>query len=193
HLTNVVFMGMGEPLANYDALWQAITILTAKEGLGFSPRRLTVSTCGFVPQIRRLATEKFPVELAVSLHAANDELRDRLVPVNRRFPLKMLLEAARHYFEKTGRRPTFEYILFRGINDSPRHVHELAQLLMGLNCHVNLIPASASAEFVASSPEQIDRFQHELNAAGISNTVRQSRGHDIRAACGQLRSRWREH
>ncbi|MBI2830513.1 MAG: 23S rRNA (adenine(2503)-C(2))-methyltransferase RlmN [Chloroflexi bacterium] len=189
HITNIVFMGMGEPLANYDAVCQAIAMFTAKDGLGLSPRRLTVSTCGLAPQIKRLAAEESPVELAVSLHAANNELRDRLVPVNRRFPLEMLMDAIREYYNKTGRRPTFEYILFRGINDSPQHACELARLLKGLNCHVNLIPANPTKEFVTPSPGQIARFQHELSSAGVSSTVRQSRGQNIQAACGQLRSR----
>ena len=141
-ITNVVFMGMGEPLANYDALLQAIRVLNSPEALGLGARNMVVSTAGLVPQIKRLSQEKLQLGLAVSLHASNNALRDKLVPINKRYPLEQLIPACRQYFEMTGRRLSFEYILFDGINDSLRHARSLAHLLAGLNCHVNLIAAN---------------------------------------------------
>ncbi len=191
-VTNVVFMGMGEPLGNYEAVWQSIGVLNSKQGLNLGARQITISTVGLVPQIQRLASESIHVELAISLHAASDELRNRLVPINRKYPLKQLMAACREYFEKTGRRPTFEYALFRGINDTTGHARELAGLLEGLNCHVNLIAGNPtkSREFTPSSGKTVLAFQKQLTASGISNTVRLSKGVDIEAGCGQLRSRW---
>ncbi|MBM4462478.1 MAG: 23S rRNA (adenine(2503)-C(2))-methyltransferase RlmN [Chloroflexi bacterium] len=190
-ITNVVFMGMGEPLANYESIRQSLETLASRQGLGFGARRVTISTAGLVPQIRRLAQEKVHAELAISLHASSNELRNMLVPINRKYPLEMLLPAATEYFERTGRRPTFEYVLFRGINDSVRHARDLAHLLLGLNCHVNLIPASPTLDrkFLPPSMKQVLAFQRELTRCGVSNTLRVSRGLDIEAACGQLRSR----
>ncbi len=190
-LTNIVFMGMGEPLANYESVRQSIETLISREGLGFGARRITVSTCGLVPEIKRLAADEFHVELAISLHAANNTLRNKLVPINRKYPLERLLPATVEYFEKTGRRPTFEYILLRGINDSPQQAGELSSLLQGHNCHVNLIAASPthSEEFAVPSPKQVRIFQEELTRRDISNTLRVSRGLNIEAACGQLRSK----
>jgi 23S rRNA (adenine2503-C2)-methyltransferase len=190
-ITNVVFMGMGEPLANYESVQQSLETLASKQGLGFGARRITLSTAGLVPQIKRLAREKISVELAISLHASSNELRNMLVPVNRKYPLEVLLPAAIEYFEKTGRRPTFEYVLFRGINDSTRHARELVRLLRGLNCHVNLIPASSTLDqkFLPPSMKRVLLFQRELTLCGVSNTLRVSKGLDIEAACGQLRSR----
>ncbi|MDP2743983.1 MAG: 23S rRNA (adenine(2503)-C(2))-methyltransferase RlmN [Dehalococcoidia bacterium] len=192
HVSHVVFMGMGEPLANYESVSQAIETLISKQGLGISARHITVSTAGLTPQIERLANERFHVELAVSIHAANNELRNRLVPINRTYPLEVLIPAVKEYFKKTGRRPTFEYTLLEGINDSPQQAGELASLLRGLKCHVNLIPTSPtlSKEFLPSSKEQALGFQSELTRCRISNTLRVSRGLAIRAACGQLHSRW---
>jgi len=191
-VTNVVFMGMGEPLANYEAVWLSIEMLNSKQGLNLGARQITISTVGLVPQIQRLASENIHVELAISLHAANDELRNRLVPINKKYPLKQLMAACREYFEKTGRRPTFEYALFRGINDSVGHARELAGLLQGLNCHVNLITGNPtkSKEFMPSSRNTVLAFQKQLTASVISNTLRLSKGVDIEAGCGQLRSRW---
>ena len=193
HITNVVFMGMGEPLANYQSVQQTLETLTSKYGLRLSPRRITISTAGLVPQIKRLAREKLHVELAISLHGSSDELRDRLVPLNWKYPLKVLRSAVVEYLERTGRRPSFEYTLFRGINDSPGQARELAAFLRGLNCHVNLIPASPTSnrEFGTPSMQRVVRFQQELTLCGISNTLRASRGQDVKAACGQLRSRCR--
>ena len=190
-LTNVVFMGMGEPLANYEEVWRCISILNSKRGFGLGVRQMTLSTVGLVPQIRRLASEQIHVELAVSLHAASDEVRDKLVPINRRYPLGELIPACREYLQKTGRRPTFEYALFERINDSPDQAHGLARLLGDFDCHVNLIVGNATAnkKFKPSPIERVIAFQKELTAAGVSNTLRLSRGVDIEAGCGQLRSR----
>jgi 23S rRNA (adenine2503-C2)-methyltransferase len=191
-VTNVVFMGMGEPLANYDNVMQSIVMLNAKYGAGLGARQITLSTSGLVPQIQRLISEKLHVELAVSLHAANDDLRDRLVPINKKYPLSHLIQACREYFAKTGRRPTFEYALFQGLNDFPDHARELARLVKGLNCSVNLILGNPTSclEFYPSSMRQALNFQKELTSNGIINTIRVSRGTDIDAGCGQLKSRW---
>lgn len=190
HITNIVFMGMGEPLANYDALMQAIDVLTSPRGFGTSPRNITVSTAGIVPQIRRLSEEKYRVGLAVSLHAPDNQLRNKLVPLNRRYPIEDLLAACRDYAEKTGRRVSFEYTLFGGINDSPAQARALAQVLAGMDAHVNLIPANRAYgdEFKPSPRRQVLAFEHELRNAGINCTVRVSRGQDIEAGCGQLRA-----
>jgi 23S rRNA (adenine2503-C2)-methyltransferase len=191
-ITNVVFMGMGEPLANYENVHQAISTLNSKYGLELGARQITLSTSGLVPQIRRLAEESLHLELAISLHAATDELRDRLIPLNKKYPLADLVSACRLYFQKTGRRPTFEYALFQGVNDSPANVRELADLLKGLNCSVNIIVgnSTSSRDFRPSSLAQAVTFQKQLFALGIFNTIRVSKGTDIEAGCGQLRSRW---
>ncbi len=188
-LTNVVFMGMGEPLANYEATWRAVETLTHDEGLNLGARRITISTVGLVPGIRRLAGEGKQIGLAVSLHAATDELRDKLVPINRQYPLAQLMAACRHYVERTGRRISFEYALINGINDSPEQARQLAHLVDGLLCHVNLIPLNPVPESPYQPPPQgrVLAFQSELNRLRVSNTLRVERGVDIRAGCGQLR------
>ncbi len=191
-LANIVFMGMGEPLANYEALWQAIRILNSPDGFGTGARNMTISTAGLVPQIKRLSREKLQVGLAVSLHAPDNALRDRLVPVNKKYPLEELIPACREYCRATGRRVSFEYVLFKGINDSIARARGLAQLLQGLNCHVNLIPAnftSAPAFRPPSAPVTL-AFGRELRNARINATLRQPRGQDIGAGCGQLRSEY---
>jgi len=187
----VVFMGMGEPLANYEALKAAIVKLNSKKGLGLGARQMTVSTVGLVPQIQRLAKEDIHVELAVSLHAASDRIRSVLVPVNRRYPLGKLIPACQEYFQATGRRPTFEYALFNGMNDSLDQAQKLVNLLAGFECHVNLIVGNStpSKTFRPSVARRVAAFQKELTEGGVSNTLRQSRGADIEAGCGQLRSR----
>ena len=189
-LTNVVFMGMGEPLANYEATWQAIETLTHDDGFNLGARRIIVSTVGLTPGIRRMAEEGKQIGLAVSLHAPTDELRDELVPINRRYPLTQLMAACRHYVERTGRRISFEYALINGINDSPEQARQLAHLVDGLLCHVNLIPLNPVPEspYQPSSQDRILSFQVELNRLKVSNTLRVERGTDIRAGCGQLRS-----
>jgi 23S rRNA (adenine2503-C2)-methyltransferase len=188
-VTNVVLMGMGEPLANYEATWQAIETLTHDEGFSLGARRITISTVGLVPGIRRLAEEGTQIGLAVSLHAPTDELRDELVPINRRYPLTQLMAACRYYVERTGRRISFEYALIRGINDSPEQACQLARLVDGLLCHVNLIPLNPVAEspYQPSPQGRIVAFQAELNRSKVPNTLRVERGIDIQAGCGQLR------
>jgi len=190
-ITNFVFMGMGEPLANYDALWQAMVMLNSPQGFGLGARNMVISTAGLVPQIKRLSQEKLQVGLAISLHASDNALRDRLVPINKRYPLEDLVPACREYFELTGRRPSFEYVLFEGINDSVGQARSLAQLLRGLNCHVNLIPANRTADqkFRPPTMNAVLSFQRELKRLRIACTLRQGRGLDIVAGCGQLRSR----
>jgi 23S rRNA (adenine2503-C2)-methyltransferase len=191
-ITNVVFMGMGEPLANYENVRQAIIILNSRKGLELGARQITLSTAGLVPQIKRLAAEPLHLELAISLHAANDKLRDRLMPINQKYPLVQLIPACQEYFEKTGRRITFEYALFTGVNDSPEDARELAALLKGLNCAVNIIVGNPTAcqEYRSSTLEQAMFFQKQLFSGGIFNTIRISKGTDIEAGCGQLRSRF---
>lgn len=190
HITNIVFMGMGEPLANYGPLVQSVEMLTSPRAFGTSPRNITISTAGLVPQIFRLSNERTKVGLAVSLHAPDNVLRNKLVPLNERYPLQELIPACRAYTEKTGRRVSFEYILFGGINDSLSQAGELARLLAGLNCHVNLIPANRTADesFSPPSRNRILAFEQHLKLSGINCTLRMSRGQDIDAGCGQLRS-----
>jgi 23S rRNA (adenine2503-C2)-methyltransferase len=191
-IDNIVFMGMGEPLANYDALWQAIETLNSADTFGLSARSMTISTSGLIPGIKRLGGEKMQVGLAISLHAPDDKLRNQLVPVNKKYPLDKLIPACREYFTQTGRRVSFEYALFDGVNDSLTQAQELADLLQGLNCHVNLISANSTANQTLrqSPPSQVLAFQQELKNRGINCTLRQSRGQDIDAGCGQLRSRF---
>jgi 23S rRNA (adenine2503-C2)-methyltransferase len=186
-LTNYVFMGMGEPLANYDRLVRALTILTARWGLGISPRRITVSTVGLVPQMERLVRET-SVHIAVSLTAARDELRDELMPINRRYPLAELIGACKRLDLPRRKRVTFEYVMLDGVNDTMRDAEELIRLLHGVRAKVNLIPFNPfpGSRFGRSSDEQIERFQERMLAAGLHATVRISRGRDIQAACGQL-------
>jgi len=192
-VTNVVLMGMGEPLANHDAMWGAIEILNDRRGFGLGSRRFTVSTAGLVPGILRLAQERLSVGLAVSLHAADNALRDRLVPVNRRYPLSDLITACHQYAAHTGRRVTFEYALINEINDSPSQAEDLGQLLQGELCHVNLIPLNPTeeCEYQPSSRARVLSFRRVLNRMAVPNTLRLERGMDIKAGCGQLRSRRR--
>jgi 23S rRNA (adenine2503-C2)-methyltransferase len=190
-ISNIVLMGMGEPLANYAATWQAIQTLTDERGYNLSARRLTLSTVGLVPGIRRLAEEGLPINLAVSLHAADDELRNELVPISRRYPLDELMAAVRDYVDKTGRRVTFEFALIDGLNDQVEQAQRLAGLLQGLICHVNLIPLNPTpgSALKPSSHEQVAAFRDVLQGVGIAVTVRMRRGISIEAGCGQLRMR----
>jgi 23S rRNA (adenine2503-C2)-methyltransferase len=185
-LSNVVFMGMGEPLANYDRVWAAVVRLHGDMGL--SARHLTLSTVGLVPGIRRLSAETLPVNLAVSLHAANDVLRDELVPINRRYPLAVLSDACREYVERSGRRLSIEWALIDRINDSARDAAELAAFARPLRAHVNLIPLNPTPGYpvVGSSAGRVRDFRDELAALRVNATIRVTRGVEIDAACGQL-------
>lgn len=189
HITNVVVMGIGEPLANYKALMQSLTFLTAEDGFGLGARRITVSTVGLPEKIRELAQSGQQYNLAVSLHAPNDALRTEIVPVNRNIGIQDILQAADDYFEITGRRISYEYVLMAGINDRPEHAEELAWLLRGRNAHVNLIPMNGVNELVMTAPRDPDtqQFLMILEERGITATVRKRKGADIDAACGQLR------
>jgi 23S rRNA (adenine2503-C2)-methyltransferase len=188
-VTNIVFMGMGEPLANYSSTLRAIRLLTHPEGLRLGARRITLSTVGLAPRIRQLATERLQIGLAISLHAPNDELRSRLMPVNQRWPIAEVLEAAEQYTSTTGRRISYEYTLMAGVNDSDELADELAALLRGRLCHVNLIPLNPSEDAALHAPSTTRAlaFERRLRAAGIAATIRVNRGRDIQAACGQLR------
>lgn len=190
-LTNLVMMGMGEPLQNYAETMKFINIIHDPRGMNFGARRITISTSGIVPRIDALADEPYQVNLAVSLHAPNNELRSQLVPVNNRWPIEVLLQATDRFAEKTGRRISFEYALMNGINNSDEIARELGQLLRGRLCHVNVIPFNPVdvLEFERPNPEVIERFASILREAGIPTTVRYSRGVEIDAACGQLRNR----
>jgi 23S rRNA (adenine2503-C2)-methyltransferase len=187
HLTNYVFMGMGEPLANYARLARALTIMTSDWGLAISPRRITVSTVGLVPMMERLLAD-FPVNLAVSLHAASDELRDRLAPINRRYPLEQLLDACRRLPLSRRSRVTFEYVMLRGVNDSVEDARRLLGRLAPLRSKVNLIFFNPfpGAPFEPSPRAQVEAFQAILLQGNLTATIRESRGQDIAAACGQL-------
>jgi 23S rRNA (adenine2503-C2)-methyltransferase len=193
-LTNVVFMGMGEPLANFDNVRQAIAMLNSGKGMNLGYNQVTLSTAGLAPQISRLAGENLQFQLAVSLHAADDELRDRLVPINRKYPLARVISACKEYVSRTRRKVFIEYALFQGINDSMNDAAGLACLLNGLSCSVNLILGNRtlSNEFKPSTREAALAFQQRLMSGGIRTMLRVSRGADIEAGCGQLRSRWLE-
>ena len=186
---NIVVMGMGEPLANYDNLLQALRILNAPWGLGFGARRITVSTSGLVPQIYKLAEELMSFRLAISLHGSNDEVRNQIMPVNRRYPLKDLLPAAKAFAQKHGRMLTLEYILIQDINDALEQARELVDIAKDLHAHVNLIPYNTveGLEWVRPELPQLEAFYNVLKNAGVSATLRREKGHSIDAACGQLR------
>ena len=190
-ISNIVFMGMGEPFHNYDATLEAVDRLNDAEGMAFGARRMTLSTVGLVPQIERFTQERRQVNLAVSLHGATDEVRDRLVPINRKYPLDILLQACREYVRHTGRRLTFEWALIRDINDGEEQARALAARVHGLNCHVNLIPLNPTAGYPgeASPRQRAAAFRSVLTAQGIPCTVRVRRGLDIDAGCGQLATR----
>ena len=193
-VTNVVFMGMGESLANYVHLLKAIRILNSPEGLGIAARKITISTVGLVPMIERLSKEGLQLELAISLHAPHDDLRGQIMPVNRKYPVQELLQACRAYARTTRRLITFEYILIDRVNDEPAHARDLAALLKGLMCKVNLIPCHPipGRPFQRPSNNRMFAFGRILKEGGISCTLRKSRGLDIEGACGQLRLRQEE-
>jgi 23S rRNA (adenine2503-C2)-methyltransferase len=190
-VSNVVVMGMGEPLANYANLWQGLRTLTDPAGVNLGARKITVSTVGLVPGIDRFAEEDLQINLAVSLHAPNDALRATLAPINHRYPIAEVMAACRRYVARTRRRISFEYAMMAGINDSPALAEELASLLQGLLCHVNLIPLNpvVGSPFQPSRRADVDAFVAILEARGIPTTLRVRRGIDIDAGCGQLRAR----
>ena len=190
-VSNVVVMGIGEPLDNYENLLLFIRLLTDENGLHISQRNVTVSTCGLVPEMKRLADEKLQITLALSLHAAFDEKRKKLMPVANRYAIEELMEACAYYFEKTGRRITFEYALVGGVNDAKEDAEALGGLCRKLNCHVNLIPVNPIKErgFVQSERDAILAFKNKLEKYGRNVTIRREMGRDIDGACGQLRRR----
>ncbi len=190
-ISNIVVMGMGEPLANYANLWHALRTLVDPNGFGLGARKITVSTVGLVPGIDRFAGEELQINLAVSLHAPNDALRATLVPINHRYPIAEVMAACRRYVARTRRRISFEYAMMAGINDSPALAEELAALLQGLLCHVNLIPLNpvVGSPYQPSRREDVRAFVAILQAGGIPTTLRVRRGIDIDAGCGQLRAR----
>lgn len=191
-ISNVVVMGTGEPMDNYDNLLKFITLLTDENGLNISQRNLTVSTCGIVPRMRQLADEKLSITLALSLHASNQKKRLELMPVANKYDIHDMIDACKYYFDQTGRRVTFEYSLVGGVNDTDEDARELSQLIHGMNCHVNLIPVNPIKErdYVQSNAAVIAAFKNKLEKNGINVTVRREMGRDIDGACGQLRKRY---
>ena len=190
-ITNIVFMGMGEPLHNYSNTLKALDILTHADGFNLGARKLTISTVGLVPAMRRYADERRQTPLAVSLHAATDIERNKLIPVARRWPIVELMDACHYYTEQTGRRLTFEWALIDGVNDTLKQARLLGHLIENLLCHVNLIPLNPTKEYGGRppTPERVAAFQQELGKFGVGSTIRVRRGIDIQAGCGQLRDR----
>jgi 23S rRNA (adenine2503-C2)-methyltransferase len=189
-ITNIVFMGMGEPFHNYESVMSAVSLLNDGQGFGLGQRHITISTVGLVDKIDAFADEGVQVNLAISLHAPSDDVRNRIMPVNRKFSMDELLAACDRYIEKTNRKVFFEYVMLRGINDSPEDAQELARRMKGHLYHVNLIPYNTTpdAPFAGTENEDIWKFAAVLDEAGIPTTVRQNMGRDIAAACGQLRA-----
>ncbi|WP_102271507.1 23S rRNA (adenine(2503)-C(2))-methyltransferase RlmN [Cytobacillus massiliigabonensis] len=193
-VSSVVIMGIGEPFDNFDHMLSFLKIINHDKGLNIGARHITVSTSGIIPKIYKFADENMQINFAISLHAPNTELRSRLMPINRAYKLPDLMEAIRYYINKTGRRVSFEYGLFGGVNDQVEHAEELARLIKGLKCHVNLIPVNYVPErdYVRTPKEQIIKFEKTLKNHGVNVTVRREQGHDIDAACGQLRAKERK-
>jgi len=191
-ISNVVYMGMGEPLANYAAVVKSLGILNHPKGKNIGVRHITVSTCGLAPEIRKLASEDMHPRLAVSLNAPTDDLRTKLMPINTKYPMAELLKAVRFYQDKTRQRVTFEYVLIKGLNDSAGHAKMLVKLLTGLACNVNLIEHNPfpTCKYAASGSVRIREFAAVLDEAGIETTVRFRMGRNIKAACGQLGADW---
>src|ERR1700682_6002554 len=190
-LSHVVFMGMGEPMANYQSVVESVRRITDPDLLGISPRRVVVSTSGLIPRIEQLAAEKLPVTLAISLHAARDELRDVLVPINKKYPVRDLVAAAQGYASKTGRRVSYEWVLLAGVNDTEQDAKELGTLLRRKLAHVNLIPFNPVEDTPYKAPDRaaIRRFKEQVEGQGLNVTVSDTRGRDADAACGQLHER----
>lgn len=193
-VSSVVIMGIGEPFDNYDNMLSFLKIINHDKGLNIGARHITVSTSGIIPKIYQFADENMQINFAISLHAPNSELRSRLMPINRAYKLDDLMKAVRYYIDKTGRRISFEYGLFGKVNDQIEHAEELASLLKGLKCHVNLIPVNYVPErdYVRTPRDQIFAFEKALKDRGINVTIRREQGHDIDAACGQLRAKARQ-
>lgn len=188
-VTNIVMMGCGEPLDNYENSIKFLHLISAPEGLGVSPRNISLSTCGLAPQIIQLAREKLPVTLCISLHAADDETRGEIIPAGRAYSIADILEAVRFYIKETGRRVIFEYAPIKGVNDSEEDAAKLCGILKSMQCHVNLIPLNPveGACLEGASAKRLDEFSRWLSDGGLSVTVRRSLGQDIQGACGQLR------
>lgn len=193
-VSSIVIMGIGEPFDNYDQMLSFLKIVNHDRGLNIGARHITVSTSGIIPKIYQFADENLQINFALSLHAPNSELRSRLMPINRAYKLPDLMDAIRYYVNKTGRRVSFEYGLFGGVNDQVEHAEELAKLVKGIKCHVNLIPVNYVPErdYVRTPREKIFQFEKTLKNHGINVTIRREQGHDIDAACGQLRAKERK-
>ncbi|MEA1939473.1 MAG: 23S rRNA (adenine(2503)-C(2))-methyltransferase RlmN [Candidatus Caldatribacteriota bacterium] len=191
---NIVFMGIGEPLDNYDNVIKAIQILNSKYAFNIGARKITISTCGIIPAIKKLQNIGWQVELSISLHASENNLRTYLMPVNNKYPLSDLIKACKEYSEVTGRQITFEYILFKGINDSLNYAEKLIKLIVGFNSKVNLIVfnSTVNSSLQSSGNKQIISFKNKLMSGGVPTTIRRSKGSDIKAACGQLKSKYLE-
>lgn len=191
-LTHIVFMGTGEPLDNYANVLKAIRIINSSSGLHIGARRITISSAGLIPGIKRLAEELLQVELSVSLHATDDKTRSQIMPINKKYPLKDLLKASRDYIDRTGRAITFEYVLVKGLNSDLQNAVILSKILEGLNCKVNLIPVNPAQNRAIQPPKKLEIlfFKDYLLKHGINVTLRRPRGEDIEAACGQLRLRY---
>lgn len=195
-ISNIVLMGIGEPLDNFDTVLRFLELVNSPEGMNIGMRHISLSTCGLVDKIDALAEKNLQLTLSVSLHAPTDEIRSKIMPINRRYPVAQLLDSCKHYFEKTGRRISFEYAMIRGVNDTPEMAKILIRRLKGIAAHVNLIPLNEVAEspLKPSYPETVRAFRQTLEAHGIPATVRRTLGSDINASCGQLRRKFeREH
>lgn len=191
-VSNIVLMGIGEPLDNYDTVLRFLHLVNDPKGLNIGMRHISLSTCGLVPKIDRLAEENLQLTLSISLHGPDNETRSSIMPVNKTYPIESLISACRRYFDKTGRRISFEYAMIRGVNDTPQAAEKLLKLLKGLPAHINLIPLNYVEEspLEPSRPEDVTRFQKILSDGGITATVRRTLGSDIDASCGQLRRKY---
>ena len=191
-VSHIVLMGIGEPLDNFENVMRFLELVNSPEGMNISMRHISLSTCGLVPMIDKLAEKKLQISLAISLHGPNDEIRNRIMPVNKAYPIDQLLDACRRYYAATSRRIHFEYAMIDGVNDTEQHAKELIRLLKGLQAHVNMIPLNHVEEspFKPSSRQAVQRFQKLLEDAGIPATVRRTLGGDIDASCGQLRRKY---
>ncbi len=188
-ISHIVLMGIGEPLDNYDEVMTFLQLISSPDGVNIGMRNISLSTCGIIPQIDRLAEQKLQLTLSVSLHAPNDEIRSQMMPVNNAYPVRPLIQAVRRYQKTTGRRVSFEYSMVRGVNDSDECAQQLASLIRGMGAHVNLIPINPvdGSPYSATDAENVRRFQKKLESLGVNATVRRRLGSEISAACGQLR------